>query len=254
MITARIVHRFSDREELARNAAAAFVSVGREALDARGRLLVALSGGSTPADLYQSLTNPEYRRQLDWSRAEFFWGDERAVSPDDQESNYRMACDALLGPLNIPPEHIHRIEAERGDPEAAAQEYAAAIAGCFDVSVTDLPPAFDLILLGLGEDGHTASLFPHTRALRVTNRWVVANQVPQLSTTRITMTFPLINRARAVFFLVAGDAKASALARVLHGPYDAMSFPSQAVHPDNGRLECFIDHAAAAQLTTQAHD
>jgi len=244
----QVIHQFDDRRQMARGAAAAVLRVATEAIDARGRFVVALSGGSTPRDLYQELTNPEYRQQLDWNRIEYFWGDERTVPPDHQKSNFHMAKEYLLKPLAVDRSRIHRMEAERDDVESAAVDYAMEIANCFDVKLSDPPPRFDLILLGLGEDGHTASLFPYTHALGITDRWVVANDVPQLSTTRITITFPLIDGARAVFFLVAGDKKANALAEVLQGPDDPARLPAQMVRPAGGRLEWFVDRAAAAQL------
>lgn len=199
--------------------------------------------------MYRALTKSKCRERLDWTRVEYFWSDERTVPPDHEESNYRMARDTLLKPLDVRAARIHRIEADREDVESAAADYATQIANCFGVALNGPPPRFDLILLGMGEDGHTASLIPHTQALSVTDRWVVANHVPQLSTTRITMAFPLINRARAVFFLVTGDEKATALAQVLEGPADAARFPSQRVRPTDGRLDWIVDRAAATQLT-----
>lgn len=233
---------------MALSAAQTFVSLGAGAIAARGRFVVALSGGSTPRDLYQALCKPELRRQLDWNRVEFFWGDERTVPPEHHESNFRMAHDALLEPLEVAPAHIHRIEAERADVDAAADAYALKVADCFRISLLDPPPQFDLVLLGLGTDGHVASLFPGTRALGVTDRWVAANEVPQLSTTRITMTFPLINRARTVVFLVAGDEKAAALADAIDGRHDRARLPSQRVRPASGHLDWFVDRAAASEL------
>lgn len=247
-MTKRVTHQFDDRQQMSLGIAEAIVSLGAEAIAARARFVVALSGGNTPRDLYHALTSAEYRRRLDWNSVEYFWGDERTVPPNHQQSNYRMAQDNLLKPLGVRPAHIHRIEAERDEVESAAVDYAMEIANCFGVALKDSPPRFDLILLGLGEDGHTASLFPHTQALHVADRWIVANHVPQLSSTRITMTFPLINRARAVFFLVAGDSKAPALAQALEGPYDPASFPTQRIRPTDGRVEWFVDRAAAGQL------
>lgn len=241
-------HQFENPHQMSLAAADEFVSLAAQATQSRGRFIVALSGGNTPLGLYQTLTTANYRERIDWNRVEFFWGDERTVSPDDAESNYHMACLTLLKPLGVHPAHIHRIEAERNDILSAASDYAAEIAECFDVTVSDPPPRFDLILLGLGQDGHTASLFPHTEVLSETDRWVVVNHVPQLSTTRITMTIPLINRARAALFLVAGHEKATALAHVINGPIDSNRFPSQMIHPRDGRLAWFVDRAAASDL------
>lgn len=242
------MHQCENPNEISLAAAEALISLAAQATEARGRFVVALSGGRTPRGLYQALTTAKYRKRLDWNRVEFFWGDERAVPPDHDESNYRTARETLLKPLGIYSAHIHRMEADRAELASAAAGYAAEIATCFETWLSDPPPRFDLILLGLGQDGHTASLFPHSGALGVTDRWVVANHVPQLSTTRITMTIPLINRARAVFFLVAGDEKATALARVIHGPMDPARFPAQRIHPTNGRLVWFVDRQAARQL------
>jgi 6-phosphogluconolactonase len=225
-----------------------FVRCAREAVGARGRFAVALSGGSTPRRLYQLLAGEPYRRQVEWARVQVFWGDERSVPPDDTESNYRMAREAMLGPLALLPGHVHRMEAERADRDAAAREYQDEIARTFGVDPTGEPPAFDLILLGMGPDGHTASLFPHTAALGETRRWVVVNPVPQHQTERMTLTYPVLNRARAVLFLVAGPDKAEPLAEVLQGPPDPQRLPSQRVRPADGQLLFFVDRAAAAHL------
>ena len=246
-MSTRIIRVFPDSEALNTAAAREFVRCAGEAIAARGRFTVALSGGSTPKRLYQILAAEPFRSQVDWGRVEFFWGDERCVPPDHPESNYRMAREAMLAQLSIPAEHIHRIEAERSDLDTAARDYEAILARLFGVNAGGQPPALDLILLGMGPDGHTASLFPHTKALDETNRWVVANHVPQLNTDRLTLTRPILNRAQEVLFLVAGADKAERLAEVLAGPADPKRLPSQSMQPD-GQLVWFVDRAAAARL------
>jgi len=249
-----IVRTFADAEAVSRAAAEEFVRRAAEAIPARGRFTVALSGGSTPRRLYQLLAGAPYRGQVDWGRVEVFWGDERSVPPDDKESNYRMAREAMLESLALSPGHINRMEAERADRDAAAREYQDDIAYAFGVDANGEPPAFDLILLGMGPDGHTASLFPHTAALGETKRWVVVNPVPQHHTERMTLTYPVLNRAREVLFLVAGADKAEPLAEVLQGPPDPQRLPSQRVRPADGQLLFFVDRAAAARLTLPTTD
>ncbi len=246
-MSARIIRIFPDVEALSKAAAAEFVRCAGEAIAARDRFTVALSGGSTPKRLYQLLTTESYRSQIDWDRVEIFWGDERCVPPDHKDSNYRMAREAMLAQLPIPAEHIHRMEAERSDREAAARGYEAVLARVFGVSIGGEPPAIDLILLGMGPDGHTASLFPHTKALDETRRWVVPNHVPQLNTDRLTLTRPILNRGREVLFLVAGADKAERLVEVLAGPPDPKRLPSQSIQPE-GQLVWFVERAAAARL------
>ncbi len=244
---ARIIRIFPDVESLSKAAAAEFVRCAGQAVAARGRFTVALSGGSTPKRLYQLLTTEPYRSQIDWGRVEIFWGDERCVPPDHKDSNYRMAREAMLTQLPISAEHVHRLEAERADRETAARDYEAVLARVFGVNSGGEPPALDLILLGMGPDGHTASLFPHTQALDETHRWVVPNHVPQLNTDRLTLTRPILNRGREVLFLVAGDDKAERLAEVLAGSADPKRLPSQSIQPE-GQLVWFIESAAAVRL------
>lgn len=244
---ARTLRIFADVEALNQAAAQEWVRCAREAVAERGRFTVALSGGSTPKRLYQLLAAEPFRSQIDWSRIEVFWGDERCVPPDHADSNYRMAREAMLNHVPIPAEHIHRIEAERTDRDAAARDYEMVLARVFGVAASAEPPALDLILLGMGPDGHTASLFPHTQALQEKRRWVVANPVPQLHTERITLTRPILNRGREVLFLVAGADKAERLAEVLADPADPNRLPSQSIQPD-GQLVWFVERAAAASL------
>jgi 6-phosphogluconolactonase len=184
--------------------------------------------------------------ELDWARVEFFWGDERPVPPEHPDSNFAMAQAALLRPLGIDPGRIHRIEGERGDLAAAARDYEEELAKTCGAP-DGRPPILDLVLLGMGADGHTASLFPYTAALSEARRWVVANDVPQLSTRRITITFPLIERARSSLVLVTGGSKSDALAEVLEGPLDPQRLPSQRLRA----LACvdwLVDAAAASRL------
>ena len=239
---------FPDVESLSEAAADEFVRCARQAVADRGRFMVALSGSSTPRRLYQLLAAQPYRAQVDWDRVEFFWGDERCVPPDSPDSNYRMANEAMLAHLPIPADHIHRIEAERSDREAAARDYEAVLARVFGVGASGTPPALDLVLLGMGPDGHTASLFPNTQALDETTRWVVANHVPQLNTDRLTLTLPILNRAREVLFLVAGADKAERWAEAL-GPSFAATphLPVQLIRPAFA-LKWFVDFATADRL------
>jgi 6-phosphogluconolactonase len=234
---------FPDVDSLSEAAANEFIHCAGEAIKARGRFTVALSGGSTPKRLYQLLAGHPFRSQVDWGRVEIFWGDERCVPPDDVQSNYRMAREAMLAKVPIPAEHIHRIEAERSDLDVAARDYQAVLARILPSEL----PALDLVLLGMGPDGHTASLFPHTDALRETARWVVPNHVPQLHTNRLTLTLPILNRAREVLFLVAGSDKAERLAEVLASPADPTRLPSQSIQPA-GQLVWYVDRAAADRL------
>lgn len=212
---------------------------------------IALSGGSTPRALHRVLVAPPYREQVDWERMQYFWGDERFVPPDDPESNYRMARATLLAEAPVTSDQVHRVPTERGDPAMVAELYEADIRREMNVLPGQLP-RFDLILLGMGPDGHCASLFPHTEALHVRDRLVTANFVPKLNANRITLTAPAINNAAAVVFLVAGADKADALAAVLEGPRDPETYPSQLIAPEHGALHWLIDRAAAASLR-QAH-
>ena len=199
--------------------------------------------------MFEMLAELPCRDEVEWPKVHVFWGDERAVPPDHRDSNYRMANEAMLARLPIPVAQIHRIEAERADRDAAARDYQNCIAKVFAVDPKGEPPAFDLVLLGIGPDGHTASLFPHTTALAETQRWVVVNFVPKFNTDRVTLTTPILNDARAVVFLVAGADKAEALAEVLEGPADTARLPSQLIHPTTGKLLWYIDRLAAAKLT-----
>jgi 6-phosphogluconolactonase len=249
MSAGRGVVRISpDAERLMSTAADLFVAVVAEAIAAQGRADVALSGGSTPRSLYRLLAMPGYAARVDWSRTGIWFGDERCVPPDDPESNYGMARDALLQHVAIPEANIHRMRGEM-PPENAAQSYEDELHAAFHLT-TGAPPRFDLIWLGLGADGHTASLFPGTAALAVTDRLAVANVVPRLNMTRLTLTFPVLNAAARVAFLVSGEDKAEIVARVIEGDRSdpAALLPSQRIEPVSGELLWLLDFAAAGQL------
>jgi 6-phosphogluconolactonase len=228
-------------EELAEASARDFATMTQEAMDERGRFAVALAGGSTPKATYEVLAR-DYTNELDWSRVHVFFGDERTVPPDDEDSNYRMAYETLLS--HVPVGSVHRMRGELPPDEAAAayEEELRAFFGQVDV------PRFDLILCGLGEDGHTLSLFPETAALDVNDRWVVANPVLMLGTTRLTLTIPVLNASRAVTFLVAGESKAEALKEVLEGDADPRAYPAKLVRPESRDLTWMVDRAAARLL------
>lgn len=244
-----LVQTFADAEAVSQAAAKEFARGVSEAVAARGKFTVALSGGSTPRRLYQILADAPYRDAIDWSKVEIFWGDERSVAPDHADSNYRMAYEAMLARLAIPGDRVHRIVAERPDREAAAFDYQKEIAKVFNVDSAGEPPAFDLVLLGMGPDAHTASLFPGSTALREAKKWIVPNWVEKFHTWRLTMTRPLINKARQVLFLVAGKDKAEPLLRVFTGPADPDKYPSQLICPTSGQLCWYLDVAAGAELT-----
>jgi 6-phosphogluconolactonase len=230
-------------EELAEAAARAFVARAEGAINGRGRFAVALAGGSTPEATYGVLSRG-YADKLDWGRVHVFFGDERAVPPEHEDSNYRMAHETLLS--RVPVGSVHRMRGELSPGEAAAA-YEEELREFFGTSGI---PAFDLILLGVGEDGHTASLFPETSALDVTDRWAVANPVPKLETTRLTLTVPVINAARAVIFLVAGEGKAGALKRILGGDAEPRAYPAKFIRPESGDLTWMVERAAAGSLET----
>jgi 6-phosphogluconolactonase len=246
------IRQFTDAEQVSHAAAEEFIRLAREAIAVRGRFTVALAGGSTPRRLYQLLADTPYLERVNWPRVEFFWGDERTVPPDHKDSNFHMANEALLHKLPIAAANLHRMQAERPDPDAAARDYQHEIARVFGVTAEGEPPAFDLILLGMGPDGHTASLFPSTAALQETGRWVVSNWVAKFNTHRVTLTYRVLNRAAHVLFLVAGADKAHVLAEVLEGPSDPERLPSQRVRPGAGQLTWFVDLDAAGRLTRPA--
>jgi len=214
---------------------------------ANGRFTVALSGGSTPRSLF-SLLATTFRDQLPWDKMFFFWGDERHVPPDHPESNYRMAYEALLSKVPVPAENVFRVPAEIPDANQAAADYEQTLRKFFQLSPGAFP-RFDLILLGMGPDGHTASLFPGTSALQEKSRLVVANWVEKFKAYRITFTLPVLNNAAVVTFLVGGPDKAETVREVLEGTQPAELFPSKLIHPTNGRLMWMLDQAAAAALS-----
>ena len=242
------IHTYPTSEVLITNAAEWFIKLGIKTIQQTGSFSVALSGGSTPLPLYQYLAQDPHADSLDWNKTHFFWGDERSVPPTHAESNYAQANQSLLITRNVPRENIHRIQGEL-DPAAAAGEYQKEILFWFGESA----PSFDLILLGLGEDGHTASLFPGTTVVQTAGsnmeNWVAANWVPRLETWRITFTPLLINQSSRVMFLVLGANKADPLYQILEGTYQPENYPAQLVNPLSGDLTWFIDQEAGAKLS-----
>jgi 6-phosphogluconolactonase len=234
------VHVYESPEELAEAAAREFAARAEEAIEERGRFAAVLAGGSTPKATYQILAR-DYADGIDWSKVHVFFGDERTVPPDHEDSNYRMAREALLD--HVPFGSVHRMRGEL-PPDEAAEAYEAELRDFFGPEEL---PRFDLILLGIGGDGHTASLFPETSALEIHDRWVVANPVLKLETTRITLTVPVINAARAVYFLVAGDDKAGALKQILEADPDPREYPASLIQPQGGP-EWMLDQSAASDL------
>ena len=235
------LHVYEDPEAVARAVARRFVELAREAVESHGRFAVALAGGSTPKRVYELLATEEFSGQVRWERVHLFFGDERAVPPEHPESNFRMARSALLSRVPIPSDNVRRMRGE-GDAEDAALAYEGELRAFF----ADAPwPRFDLVLLGIGDDGHTASLFPHTPALRELTRWAVANPVEKLKTVRLTLTAPAINHAAHVLFIVTGAAKRERLQEVIAGPPDPERLPAQLIRPVRGTLEWFLDRAAS---------
>jgi 6-phosphogluconolactonase len=235
-------------QELFAAAAEEVVHAANEAVAQRGRFTIALAGGSTPKSLY-NLVATNARTTLPWDRMFFFWGDERHVPPTDPESNYRMAEEAMLSKVPVPPGNVFRIQTENPEAAAAAEDYEKAIRKFFGLEPGQFP-RFDLILLGMGPDGHTASLFPGTTALQEKSRLVVANWVEKMKTHRITLTLPVLNAARCVTFLVSGTDKAPALKSVLEENVLAEQYPAKLIKPSDGKLIWLIDRAAASQLTS----
>jgi 6-phosphogluconolactonase len=230
--------------ELGRKAAAFFADAAKAAVGRAGTFFVALSGGATPELMYRELAGAEYRNRVPWAQGEYFWSDERCVPPEHPDSNYGLAERALLLKVPIPRERLHRMRGEL-EPERAAAEYERELRRVFRLPEPVLP-RFDLLLLGLGEDGHTASLFPGSPALDETARLAAANYVKKLNAQRLTLTYPAINAACSVVFLVSGEKKAPALRQVMHG--GGAPVPAARVQPSNGKLIWFVDKAAAAQL------
>ena len=224
-------------------AAAEFSAQVSAAVRANGKFTVALSGGSTPKTLYSLLAT---KPGIPWDKVCFFWGDERHVAPDQPESNYRMANEALLSKVPVRAENIFRIHSEEKDAAAAALQYEQTLKDFFHLSPGKFP-RFDLIFLGMGPDGHTASLFPGTSALTENQRLVVANWVPKFNTDRITFTFPVLNAAASVIFVTSGADKAPMLHEVLEN--SAADLPSQKVQPVNGKLIWLVDEPAASALS-----
>lgn len=240
----RQILTFDDAEMVARAAAARFVEIALAAINVRGRFSVALAGGSTPKRAYELLASDEYKTKLDWPKAHIFFSDERCVPPDDAESNYRMANEALLARVPLPPQNIHRMQGV-GDAVANARLYEDELRTYFNDAEW---PRFDLIFLGMGDDGHTASLFPGSSALNEHQAWAAANWVEKFGVYRITLTLPAINHAAHIAFLVTGENKAERLAEVLGTAHSDAPLPSQLIEPVNGSLEWLIDKTAAAQL------
>jgi 6-phosphogluconolactonase len=237
-----------DPAALARHAAQYFLEMANEAVAGRGRARIAISGGSTPRATFQLLADSSepWRSRMPWDSLDLFWVDERCVPPDDNDSNYRMTREAMLDQVPLRPEQIHRIEGEL-DPEAAASRYESELRNSFRLEGAEAP-RFDLIALGMGPDGHTASLFPHTEAIHELGRLAVANHVENKDAWRVTLTWPVINQASSVFFLIAGQDKAAVLKEVLIGPADPERLPSQLIWPASGILTLILDQAAASLL------
>jgi 6-phosphogluconolactonase len=235
---------------LAADSAELFVDLAQQAIDDHRQFKVALSGGSTPKLLYGLLTSDTFRSEVQWDRILYFFGDERWVPHNNKESNYKLAKDELFSKIGISLDIVFPMPTEGLSPDEAAAQYAATVRKQFGTADGEVP-VFDLIFLGMGDDGHTASLFPHTDAVHERTKLVAAPYVEKLASHRITLTPPVLQAARNVIFMVTGDTKAAALKQVLEGPRNIDEYPSQLLREAKGRVIWMVDRAAAAQLEEQ---
>ena len=233
-----------DLEAISHQAASLFVRAAKDAIDRRMRFVVAISGGSTPRKLYGLLGSEEYSSPIDWQRVHFFWVDERCVPKDHEESNFKASFDALLSKVSIPPKNVHRIKSEE-DPEEAARNYENEIRSFF--KTVDWP-VFDLIILGMGADGHTASLFPGSKSLEERERLTVPVYLEKPKINRITLTLPVLNHASQILFLISGRSKATILSEILENGHKKDRYPAGLINPAHGTLLWLIDQEAAGQL------
>ncbi|QRN83224.1 6-phosphogluconolactonase [Chloroflexota bacterium] len=232
-----------DKEALVREAAEIFIKAAQEQIRQKGVFSVALSGGGTPKPVYAELAKPENRERVDWEKVHLFWGDERHVPPEDNQSNFRMVREALLDKIEIPAENIHRVRTEM-DVRMAAFQYEEELRQFFSGDW----PVFDFIFLGMGNDGHTASLFPMSAGLNEEFRWFIANYAPSMDSWRLTLTAPAVNAARFILVLVSGEAKADRLKAVLTGPQAPYEMPTQMIDPKEGEMLWLVDQAAASEI------
>jgi 6-phosphogluconolactonase len=242
-----------DRDDLGRKAADLFLEEAERAIAARGCFSVALSGGATPRALYQRLAGLPFSEKIPWAKVHLFWGDERAVPPDHPDSNYRMAYETLIAHVPIPPENVHRMPAEKENLQTAAEEYEETLRRFFKLSKGEWP-SFDLILLGVGPDGHVASLFPGSPALEEKKRWVIAVYVERLKSSRLTLTLPVLNRGREILFLAAGKEKAETIRDILSDHSPRTDLPARRVQPDNGGKIFLLDQEAAGLIIQDGKD
>ena len=235
---------FDTPAQLALAAAERFVDCARDATHDRGLFSVALAGGNTPKRVYQLLATEQFKNRIEWPGVRIFFGDERCVPPDHPDSNYRMAYEMLLSKVASPAKNVHRIIGE-ADPAEAAREYEEQLRVFFAGLSW---PHFDFVFLGMGQDGHTASLFPGSSALREQSRWVLNTKAERLKQDRITLTAPVFNHSANVVFLITGKEKAECVAEVLGGPAKAEPLPAQLIRPLDGTLEWFLDREAASRI------
>jgi 6-phosphogluconolactonase len=252
MTSNREIRILADANSIAQTAAAEFLEAASDSIREKGSFSIALAGGSTPKALYGLLaSNPLLQAKVPWGKIQFFFGDERHVPPDHPESNFRMAKEAMLVKAPIDSRQVHRIKGEKREAAEAAMEYEDDLRASFGLAADQLP-GFDLVLLGMGPEGHTASLFPGTKALKEERRLVVSNWVGKLYTDRITFTPPVLNNAARVIFMVHGEEKAPALKAVLEGPYEPEQLPAQLIRPKLGKVLWLVDPSAASMLVPQA--
>ncbi|MCJ8164137.1 6-phosphogluconolactonase [Pontibacter sp. E15-1] len=242
-----MIHIFEDKDALSQAAAKFFVQKAQEAVAANGRFTVALTGGSSPVLLHKLLSASPYKEQVPWEKTFVFWGDERWVPLTDERSNAKMAFDTLLDHVPVPKGQVYPMWQDNTSPEDFAKQYEQVLQQHFKAG----PPQFDLILLGMGDDGHTASLFPGTEVLHETTKWVQAYYLAPQSMFRVTLTAPLINQAKTICFLTFGDNKAPALHEVLEGEPNPEKYPAQLIRPQQGEVYWFVDEKAASQLNSK---
>ncbi len=242
------VQIYPNMDALARSAAELFISLANTVIEKRNLFSIALSGGSTPQSLYALLASAAYRKQVDWSKVQVFWGDERYVPADHPDSNYLKAQQTLLSKIPIPTENIHRVPTELTPPERAAEAYEEELLAYFSACPDEQErnqASFDLVLLGMGDDGHTASLFPGSPAIREQTRWVAAQYVDKLAAWQITLTPAILNRASNILFIISGSDKSTTLQRVVYGSYQPERYPAQIIQPTDGNLVWMVDEDAA---------